>query len=122
MIFMKALLLVLLSLAPPVQAEVFKCTISNFNIVYQATPCTDAAEQKIEIKPRTAEEEAAATASLKAWDAKYATEQAAEDKALKAKKNKMPRGKAQRSIPKHTLYYYRPRKTGYPLKTGQFVR
>jgi hypothetical protein len=28
---------------------------------------------------------------LKAWDAKYAAEQAAEDNALKAKKNKMPR-------------------------------
>ena len=89
---MKALLLVLLTLAQPVQAEVFKCIINKFNIVYQATPCVDAvAERKIDIKPRSAEAEAAAAASLKAWDAKYAAEQAAEDNALKAKKNKMPR-------------------------------
>jgi hypothetical protein len=110
---MKALLLVLLTLAPPIQAEVFKCTISEFNIVYQATPCAGAvAEQKIEIKPRTAEEEAAAAASLKAWDAKYAAEQAAEDKALKARQNKMPRELMQRRMPWRNPYYYRPRRMG----------
>ena len=110
---MKALLLVLLTLAPPIQAEVFKCTISKFNIVYQATPCAGAvAGQKIEIKPRTAEEEAAAAASLKAWDAKYAAEQAAENKALKAKQNKMPRELMQRRMPWRNPYYYRPRRMG----------
>ena len=121
---MKALWLVLLTLAPSVHAEVFKCTVSEFTIVYQATPCKSAvAEQKIAIKPRTAEEEAAAAANLKAWDAKYAAEQqAAEKAALKAKQNKMPRREVQRSIPKYTLHYDRPRKTGYPLKTGQIVR
>ena len=113
---MKALLLVLLTLAPPLQAEVFKCTISKFNIVYQATPCAGAVdEQKIEIKPRSAEEEAAAAASLKAWDAKYAAEQAAENKALKAKQNKMWRKVevvvVERRMPRRNMYY-RPRKTG----------
>ena len=116
---MKALLLVLLTLAPPVYAEVFKCTVSEFNIVYQATPCTGAvAEQKIAIKPRTAEEEAAAAASLKAWGAKYAAQQAAEDKALKAKKSKMPREAVQRRMPRRNLYY-RPRRIG---RRGFFKR
>ena len=109
---MKALLLVLLTLAPPLQAEVFKCTISKFNIVYQATPCADAgAEQKIDIKPRSAEAEAAAAAGLKAWEADYAKAQAAEKKTLKVKQDKLPRKiiveVVQRSMPRRNMTHRR---------------
>jgi hypothetical protein len=91
---------------------VFKCTISKFNIVYQATPCADAgAEQKIDIKPRSAEAEAAAAAGLKAWETDYAKAQAAEKKALKAKQDKLPRQiiveVVQRRMPRRNLYHRR---------------
>ena len=109
---MKALLLALLTLTLPVHAEVFKCTISQFNIVYQATPCVGAVdERKIEIKPRSAEEEAAVAVNLKAWEAKYAAEQAAEKKALKTKPRKVEVAVVQRRMPRRNTYH-RLRKIG----------
>jgi len=83
---MKALLLVLLTLALPVQAEIFKCKISEFKTVYQAKPCGAGTvkNQKIELKQRSAKEEAAAVTRLKEWEASYAAKQAAEKEALKA--------------------------------------
>lgn len=89
---MKALLVVLLTLAPPVYAEVFKCKVSDFKVVYQAVPCVGAIEgQKIEIRQRSAEEEAAAVSRLKEWETGYAAEQAAKKDALKAKQEEMRR-------------------------------
>ncbi len=82
---MKALLPVLLTLALPVQAEIFKCKISEFKTVYQTKPCVGAVNaKKIEIKPRSAEAEAAAVTRLKEWEASNALKQAAEKEALKA--------------------------------------
>jgi hypothetical protein len=89
---MKVLLLVLPVVVFPVQAEVFKCTINPYKIIYQATPCaSDNTEQKVDTKPRSAEQEAAAALALKEWQAKYSAQQAAEKAALKAEKNKQPR-------------------------------
>ena len=81
---MKALLLVLLSLTLPVQAEIFKCKISEFKTVYQTKPCVGAVNnQKIEIKQRNAEAEAAAVTRLKEWEASHAAKQATEKKSVK---------------------------------------
>ena len=89
---MKGLFFVLLVFPLTVQAEVFKCTVSESNIVYQAHPCYGAVkEQKIEIKPRSAEEEAAAVSNLKAWEANYAVEEAAKKEALKSEQKEMLR-------------------------------
>ena len=89
---MKVLLLVLLMVVFPVRAEVFKCTINPYKIIYQATPCANKnVEQKVDTKPRSAEQEAAAALALKEWQAKYSAQQAAEKAALKAEKNKQPR-------------------------------
>ena len=64
---MKVLLLVLLMVVFPVRAEVFKCTINPYKTIYQATPCaSDNTEQKVDTKPRSAEQEAAAALALKA--------------------------------------------------------
>ena len=89
---MKGLFFLLLALPLHVHAEVFKCTISESNIVYQANPCPDAVkEQKIEIKQRSAEEEAAAVSNVKEWEANYAVEEAAKKEALKAWQKEMLR-------------------------------
>ena len=89
---MKELFFVLLVFPLTVQAEVFKCTVSESNIVYQANPCAGAVkEQKIEIKQRSAEEEAAAVSNLKEWEAKYAVEEAAKKEALKSEQKEMLR-------------------------------
>ncbi len=89
---MKVLLLVLLVIVLPVQAEVFKCMINPYKTIYQATPCgSDMREKKIDTKLRSAKDEANAVESLKKWEAKYNAQQAAEKKALKAEKNKSPR-------------------------------
>lgn len=114
---MRALLVVLLTLATPVHAEVFKCTISEFNIIYQAQPCAGAInEQKIEIKQRSAEEEAAAASNLKAWEGKYAAEQAAKKEALKAEQKEMLRRDkielTQKRIMLRQNMIKRPRKIG----------
>ena len=102
---MKVLLLVLLMVVFPVRAEVFKCTINPYKIIYQATPCaSDNTEQKVDTKPRSAEQEAAAALALKEWQAKYSAQQAAEKAALKAEKNMRPRNiiveVIQRPLPK----------------------
>jgi hypothetical protein len=84
--------LALLVVVFPVQAEVFKCTINAYKIIYQATPCSSKnAEQKVDIKPRSAEQEVAAAQALKKWEAKYSAQQAAEKRALIADKDKQPR-------------------------------
>lgn len=89
---MKVLLLALLLIVLPVQAEVFKCTINPYKTIYQATPCgSDMAEQKIDTKLRSAKDEAAAAEALKKWQSKYSAQQAAEKAALKAEKVKQPR-------------------------------
>jgi len=95
-ISMKILLLVLLAIVLPVQAEVYKCTIKPNKTIYQATPCfSEIDEQKIHTKPRSAEQEASAALALKKWESKYsaqqATEKAAEKAAIKAEKEKQPR-------------------------------
>ncbi len=95
-ISMKIFLLVLLAIGLPVQAEVYKCTIKPNKTIYQATPCaSDMAEQKIDTKPRSAEQEAVAAEASKKWQSKYsaqqATEKAAEKAAIKAEKEKQPR-------------------------------
>jgi hypothetical protein len=110
------LLVILLTLALPVHAEVFKCTTSEFNIVYQAQPCAGAVNgQKIEIKQRSAEEEAAAVSNLKAWEASYAAEQATKKEALKAEQKDMLR-RAEVEIAQRKMLWRnmvtRSRKTG----------
>jgi hypothetical protein len=102
---MKVLILILLAVVFPVQAEVFKCTINPYKTIYQATPCaSEIGEQKIDIKPRSAEQEDAAAQALKKWEAKYSAEQVAEKAALKAEKNMRPRNiiveVIQRPLPK----------------------
>ena len=102
---MKVLMLALLAVVFPVQAEVFKCTTSPYKTIYQATPCaSEIGEQKIDIKPRSAEQEDAAAQALKKWEAKYSAEQVAEKAALKAEKNMRPRNiiveVIQRPLPK----------------------
>ena len=93
---MKGLLLVLLGIVLPVQAQVFKCTIKPYKTLYQSTPCaSDMAEQKIDTKLRSAKDEAAAAEASKKWQSKYsaqqAAEKAAEKAAIKAEKEKQPR-------------------------------
>ena len=91
-ISMKIFLLVLLAIGLPVQAEVYKCTIKPNKTIYQATPCaSDMAEQKIDTKPRSAEQEAAAAEASKKWQSKYSAQQATEKAAIKAEKEKQPR-------------------------------
>ena len=89
---MKIFLLVILAIGFPVRAEIFKCTIKPNKTIYQSTPCANEnAEQKIDTKPRSAEQEAAAALALQKWEAKYSAQQAAEKAALKAEKNKQAR-------------------------------
>lgn len=113
---MKGLFFILLVLPLTVHAEVFKCTISEFNIVYQAYPCAGAVkEKKIEIKQRNAEEEAAAVSNLKAWEANYAVEQDAKKEALKSEQREMLRRAEVETAQKKMLWRNmnkRPHKTG----------
>jgi len=89
---MKLLLLALLSIGFPVQAQVHKCTNYPYKTIYQATPCpSENNEQIIDTKPRSAKQEAAAAEALKKWESNYSAQQAAEQAALKAQKNKQPR-------------------------------
>lgn len=77
--------LALLSAQTELHAEVFKCKTADAKTVYQPTPCTDAAVvTPIEIKKRSAEQEAAAAEALKHWQDKHDTEEAAKIAARKA--------------------------------------
>lgn len=76
---MKAILIIsLVALSFPAQADVFKCTDPQTKrSLYQTEPCADAAvEQRLEVERRSAEEEAAAAERLRIWQARLAEEEA----------------------------------------------
>jgi hypothetical protein len=83
------MLAMLISPAQAVQVEaVFKCVIDN-KTVYQAEPCPSTAVKKVEIdieKPDPAKT-AEAQERLKAWEADFATREAAEQKARQQQEN-----------------------------------
>ncbi|MEF3074988.1 hypothetical protein V2P20_08110 [Methylobacter sp. Wu1] len=77
-----ALLFICSSIA---QADVFKCTDPQTKgALYQAKPCAGAAvEQRIEMKNRSAAEEAAAAERLRNWQARKAEEEALKEEIAK---------------------------------------
>jgi|GEM_PF-1687646 len=86
---MKALLILLLASLPlTAQADIFKCTdLQTKRTRYQPKPCASTvAEQRIEVKRRSAEEEAAAAERLRDWRARQAEEDVLKEKIAKEKR------------------------------------
>jgi hypothetical protein len=75
---MKAFALVLLLLSLPTHAEVFKCSDpATKKTIYQKNPCAGAiVEKQIEVKHRSAKEEAAAAERLRNWKVRQGEEEA----------------------------------------------
>lgn len=85
---MKSLFFILLALALPVNAEVFKCVGSDGLIKYQPTKCMNASlEKQIDIKARSPKEEAASVENLREWTARYDAKQKQEEQAEKERVN-----------------------------------
>lgn len=79
---MKSILIIIaMIIATPAHAEIFKCADPvTKRVKYQPKPCEGAAiEKPIEIKNRSAEEEARAARDRAVWEARYAAEQAEKD-------------------------------------------
>jgi hypothetical protein len=71
-----------------VNAGVFKCKISESQIVYQSHPCTKGTSDKVEIKQRSTEKEKEEVAKLNTWKGNYALKEAAEKEITRANQEK----------------------------------
>jgi putative ribosome biogenesis GTPase RsgA len=71
-----------------VNTGVFKCKISESQIVYQSHPCTKCTSDKVEIKQRSAEKEKEEVAKLNTWKGNYALKEAAEKEITRANQEK----------------------------------
>lgn len=82
-------IIAILAAAPlTVNAGVFKCKISESQIVYQSHPCTKSIDNEVEIKQRSAEKEKEEVAKLQTWKGNYALMEAAEKEVIRANREK----------------------------------
>jgi hypothetical protein len=94
---MKILFFILLTIAMPVNAEVFKCVGSDGLIKYQSTPCVDAAITKqVEIKSRSAQKEMEAVENFRKWTAQKAAQKAAQAEKEEAQAEKAAQAEKER--------------------------